>query len=99
MPGSSRAIVRGAMLSPTQEEKIMPLTLTLTDGILPKGQEKVAYKRLAEAMLRLARDDSLRRSMGAAGRAKAIAQYDWQRKIDQILRVYSETVARSRTSK
>ena len=36
----------------TQEEKIMPLTLTLTDGILPKGQEKVAYKRLAEAMLK-----------------------------------------------
>ena len=30
----------------------MPLTLTLTDGILPKGQEKVAYKRLAEAMLK-----------------------------------------------
>ena len=39
-------------VEPTQEEKIMPLTLTLTDGILPKGQEKVAYKRLAEAMLK-----------------------------------------------
>ena len=30
----------------------MPLTLTLTEGILPKGQEKLAYKRLAEAMLK-----------------------------------------------
>jgi hypothetical protein len=30
----------------------MPLTLTLTEGVLPKGQEKVAYKRLSEAMLR-----------------------------------------------
>jgi hypothetical protein len=30
----------------------MPLTLTVTEGILPKGQEKVAYKRLSEAMLK-----------------------------------------------
>ena len=30
----------------------MPLTLTLTESVLPKGQEKVAYKRLAEAMLK-----------------------------------------------
>ena len=30
----------------------MPLTLTLTEGVLPKGQEKIAYRRLSEAMLR-----------------------------------------------
>ena len=30
----------------------MPLTLTLTEGVLPKGDEKVAYRRLAEAMLK-----------------------------------------------
>ena len=30
----------------------MPLTLTLTEGVLPKGEEKVAYRRLAEAMLK-----------------------------------------------
>ena len=30
----------------------MPLTLTLTEGVLPKGQENLAYKRLAEAMLK-----------------------------------------------
>ena len=30
----------------------MPLTLTLTEGVLPKGQETVAYRRLAEAMLK-----------------------------------------------
>jgi len=29
----------------------MPLTLTLTEGVLPKGDEKVAYRRLAAAML------------------------------------------------
>jgi hypothetical protein len=26
----------------------MPLQLTLTEGILPKGQEKVAFARLSE---------------------------------------------------
>jgi hypothetical protein len=30
----------------------MPLTLTLTEGVLPKGQEKVAFSRLSEAMLK-----------------------------------------------
>ena len=30
----------------------MPLQLTLTEGILPKGQEKIAFARLSEAMLK-----------------------------------------------
>jgi hypothetical protein len=30
----------------------MPLTLTPTEGILPKGQEKVAFARLSDAMLK-----------------------------------------------
>jgi hypothetical protein len=30
----------------------MPLTLTLTEGVLPRGQEKVAYNLLSEAMLK-----------------------------------------------
>jgi hypothetical protein len=30
----------------------MPLQLTLTEGILPEGQEKVAFARLSEAMLK-----------------------------------------------
>jgi hypothetical protein len=30
----------------------MPLTLTLTEGVLPKGQEKVAFARLSEAMIK-----------------------------------------------
>ena len=30
----------------------MPLTLTLTEGVLPKGQEKTAFSRLSDAMLR-----------------------------------------------
>lgn len=30
----------------------MPLTLTLTEGVLPEGQEKVAFSRLSDAMLK-----------------------------------------------
>ena len=30
----------------------MPLTLTLTEGVLPKGSEKQAFARLSEAMLK-----------------------------------------------
>ena len=30
----------------------MPLTLTLTAGVLPTGQEKVAFRRLSEAMMK-----------------------------------------------
>ena len=30
----------------------MPLTLTLTKGVLPEGQEKVAFARLSEALLK-----------------------------------------------
>jgi hypothetical protein len=30
----------------------MPLTLTVTEGVLPKGQEKAAFARLSDAMLK-----------------------------------------------
>lgn len=30
----------------------MPLTLTLTEGVVPAGQEKVAFARLSEAMIK-----------------------------------------------
>jgi hypothetical protein len=30
----------------------MPLTLTLTEGVIPAGQEKVAFARLSEAMIK-----------------------------------------------
>ena len=30
----------------------MPLTLTIAEGVIPAGREKVAFKRLSDAMLR-----------------------------------------------
>jgi glycosyltransferase involved in cell wall biosynthesis len=52
---------------------------------------------LTEAMLKLATDASLARQMGAAGRAKVERDFDWQRKIDQILQIYSDTIVRRST--
>jgi hypothetical protein len=42
----------GAAFRPQVKEMTMPLTLTLTEGVVPKGQEKVAFSRLSEAMIR-----------------------------------------------
>lgn len=44
----------------------MPLTLTLTKGVLPEGQEKVAYSRLSDAMLKwhgLAGNEAMKRNI------------------------------------
>jgi glycosyltransferase involved in cell wall biosynthesis len=47
-----------------------------------------------DAMSRLARDRELRQGMGARGRAKVEAQFDWELKIDEMLRIYEECAAR-----
>jgi len=44
----------------------MPLTLTLTEGVLPQGQEKVAFSRLSDAMLKwhgLAQNEAMKRNI------------------------------------
>jgi len=44
----------------------MPLTLTLTEGVLPKGQEKTAFSRLSDAMLKwhgLADNEAMKRNI------------------------------------
>ena len=50
---------------------------------------------LRDAMIRLARDRELRLGMGARGRAKVEARFDWERKIDEMLRIYEQCAARS----
>jgi glycosyltransferase involved in cell wall biosynthesis len=53
--------------------------------------------QLAEAMIRLASDNELRRQMGEAGRAHVISQYTCGHKIDQQLVYYAEAVERAET--
>jgi hypothetical protein len=48
---------------------------------------------LAEAMVRLATNQELRRQMGDAGRRKVVEKFDWQRKVDSMLEIYRETTS------
>jgi glycosyltransferase involved in cell wall biosynthesis len=49
----------------------------------------------AEGMQKLIETPELARSMGDAGRARAVRDFDWQRKIDQIIRIYRALVEKS----
>ncbi|KAB1111486.1 glycosyltransferase family 4 protein [Neorhizobium galegae] len=46
----------------------------------------------AEAMQRLSDDVDLRRSLGEAGRAKALTHFDWDDKITQIIQFYAVAI-------
>ncbi len=64
-------------------------------GILVKPDGRESFiDGLCSAMLHLAANPALRKSMGESGRKKVRAEFDWQHKIDQILQIYSNTVRR-----
>jgi glycosyltransferase involved in cell wall biosynthesis len=53
---------------------------------------------LAAAMVRLAKAPELRAAMGDAGFEKIRTEYDWERKVDRVLGVYAEAIARTGAS-
>lgn len=59
-------------------------------GILvePTGPESFVNE-LAEAMIRLAQSPELRAQLGQAARMRAVAKFDWEKKMDAILEVYA----------
>jgi glycosyltransferase involved in cell wall biosynthesis len=63
--------------------------LDATCGILV---EPASYSAMvtgfAEAMQKLIGSPKLAKSMGDAGRARAVHNFDWQRKIDQMIQIY-----------
>jgi glycosyltransferase involved in cell wall biosynthesis len=62
-----------------------------TAGLLVDVSSRAAVVQgLADAMLRLAGDAALRSRLGAGGRSRVAAQYDWDVIVDRILRVYGE---------
>lgn len=64
-------------------------------GILIEPSSKAAFIRgLAEAMVRLARDERLAEQMGQQGRKRVESLFSWQAKIEQIMKIY-ETVAKN----
>ena len=56
----------------------MPPTLTFTEGVLPKGAEKIAFKKLGDAMRKwhglLGNIKSVHGAWGVAGRAMTNTQ-------------------------
>ena len=66
-------------------------------GILvnPRSREEFIHE-LAVAMLKLAESPTLREKMGRTGRHRVLNHFNWQKKIDTILKIYAETVHRVR---
>jgi glycosyltransferase involved in cell wall biosynthesis len=52
----------------------------------------------AEAMRKLIESPELAKAMGAAGRERAIRDFDWQRKIHKVIRIYRALVEKSDVS-
>ncbi len=50
---------------------------------------------LATAMIKLAKSPALRQRMGKAGRQKVIDNFDWEVKVDTMLEIYQEAIART----
>jgi glycosyltransferase involved in cell wall biosynthesis len=51
---------------------------------------------LTRALVDLAGHPERRRAMGDAGRAKVVEQYDWERKVDRVLSIYTGAIANHR---
>lgn len=52
----------------------------VTGELVPPGDSEA----LGRAIVRLGTDESLRRRMGAAGRARVLAEFAWERNVDQM---------------
>jgi glycosyltransferase involved in cell wall biosynthesis len=61
-----------------------------TGFVVPRGD----HLALAHGLRTLIADPSLRTSLGAAGRSRVLAHYDWPRCVDTMLALYRDAVAR-----
>jgi len=62
-------------------------------GILvdPRPRETFA-SRLADAFLQLANNPTMRAEMGKAGAEKIRREFDWERKVDRMIEIYTEAI-------
>ena len=67
---------------------VSPWGVPVTDG------SRAFVSGLAQAMSRLAREPELRIALGSAGRKRVERLFDWETKIDQILRIYRRAIDR-----
>ena len=68
-------------------------------GILidPTGRDAFV-EDLRAALVRMAGSPALREQFGERGRARVLAHYDWDKKIDRILEIYGDVMASSGTA-
>jgi len=45
---------------------------------------------LADAMIRLAQDETLRKSLGKTGRERCLEMFDWRKMVNDIEKVYQQ---------
>jgi glycosyltransferase involved in cell wall biosynthesis len=62
----------------------------VTGLVVPRGDSKA----LAQAIGSLLADPEKRRSMGPAGRARALRLFDWDRSAEQFEAIYREVASR-----
>jgi glycosyltransferase involved in cell wall biosynthesis len=73
--------------------------LDATCGILVEPESRASLVTgFAVGMQRLIDSPELARSMGAAGRERAVRDFDWQRRIDRVISIYRELAERSDTT-
>jgi glycosyltransferase involved in cell wall biosynthesis len=68
-------------------------------GILvePRSPEQLIHD-IMEAMVRLAGEEAVRLSLGEAGRRKVEREFDWEKKLDQMLAIYDDVISRKQVS-
>ena len=65
-----------------------------TNGILIEPTEPRRFiVDLSQAIIKLARSPELGHQLGEAGRARVVTEFDWEKKIDQILSIYARCIA------
>jgi len=86
-----------ATTKPIIASAIDGFTSVLTDGVEGIAVPPKDETKLAEAIIRLVKDEKLRQDMGARGKPKA-EQYDWSVLAKRVLDFYTETLNRIKQS-
>ncbi len=69
-------------------------------GILIEPESRDLFvNNLTNAMLKLAKSEKLRFTMGQAGHQKVLKHFDWEQKLDKMLDIYQEAIERYQSTK
>lgn len=74
--------------------------VTSESGILVPPTSKETYvEGLSTAMLHLAEKPKLRKQMGLKGRERVLQSFDWERKIDRLIEIYTQVASEAGSQK